>query len=147
MGRLVPYVVTFSIVVAFSVAMSILQPAGQLTGVTWQWTASTAGGSTSPTVVPDPSKYTIRFGTDGTIEAIADCNAVSGTYRAIPGGRVDPFFQLLISPAATTMVACGAGSLSAAYVADLAMSAHYRIVDGRLGITLTDGSSMSFQPG
>jgi heat shock protein HslJ len=120
MGRLVPYVVTFSILVAFSVAMSILQPAGQLTGVTWQWTASTGAGSTSPTVVPDPSRYTIRFETDGTIEARADCN---------------------------TMVACGAGSLSDAYVADLAMSAHYRIVDGRLGITLADGSSMSFRPG
>jgi heat shock protein HslJ len=147
MGRLVPYIVTFSIVVVVSVILASMQPPDPLTASTWQWTATTTRGDAAPSDVPDPAKYTIRFGTDGTIQATADCNTASGTYRVIPGGRSGPNPGLVISPGATTQVACPAGSLSDTFIADLGAAASYVIKDGQLRVGLADGGAMTFRPG
>ena len=52
-------------------------PANTITGIVWQWTSVTDAGKT--TTVPDPTKYTIIFNTDGTITGQADCNWFTGT--------------------------------------------------------------------
>lgn len=147
MGRLVPFIVTFSIVVVVSLFLASLEPPDPLTASTWQWTATTTQGGAAAPNVPDPAKYTVRFGTDGAIQATADCNTVSGTYRVIPAGRRGPIPGLVIKPSATTLVGCPAGSLSDTFVADLGAASSYVITDGQLRIGLADGGAMAFRAG
>ena len=116
-----------------------------LTGVTWQWTATTASGDGAPSMVPDPSRYTVEFAPDGTYRAGADCTEAAGTYRVIPAGRMGPQTGLVITPGSGTLTACGAGSLSATFMTDLDRAAGYQIVDGLLTISLADGSRMRFR--
>ena len=116
-----------------------------LIGTTWNWTASTTAKGAAASPVPDPSRYTVEFSSDKTFQAKADCNAVSGTFRRIPPGRVSPLTSLSITPGPSTLVACGPDSLSDAYVAGLDASASYAIVDGVLTINLATGGSMTFK--
>jgi META domain len=116
-----------------------------LTGSTWQWTATTTAQGVAPSSAPDPSLYTVDFGRDGTFRAKADCTEATGTYRVIPGGRMGPRTGLVITPAPGALAACGAGSLSEAFVTDLDRAVGYQIVDGLLTISLADGSRMTFR--
>ncbi len=116
-----------------------------LTGVTWHWTGTTAAQGVAPSSTPDPSRYTVDFGRDGTYRATADCTEATGTYRVIPGGRMGPRTGLVITPARGALSACGAGSLSESFVTDLDRAVGYQIVDGLLTISLADGSRMMFR--
>ena len=62
-----------------------------LTGKTWQLTAITEKVPAFQGVVPaaDQANYTIEFKSDGTFNAKADCNQLSGTYTSTRVGRAD----------------------------------------------------------
>src|SRR5262245_2736857 len=53
-------------------------------GTPWLWTSST-GIET----IPDPSKYTITFSTDGTFDAQVDCNRVAGQFTVTETNEVE----------------------------------------------------------
>jgi hypothetical protein len=116
----------------------------RFTGVEWQWAGTTRpdGSASTP---PDPAAYTITFGSDRTYSAQADCNAVAGTYRRVPPGRMGPLTRLQMAPGPATLAACDPGSLSDTFIADLRRAALYVISDDMLRITLADGGSMTFR--
>ena len=113
---------------------------GGLTGKTWQLTAVTETVPAFQGVVPeaDQSRYTITFNSDGTYNAVADCNNLSGSYTTTGTGG------LTIELGPMTMVACPEGSMADMYVAALAASESYAIADSQLTITTTNGS-LSFK--
>ncbi len=99
-----------------------------LIGPTWRWTHFTESHAKHQSVVPDPASYTLSLRDDGTFQAKADCNELSGTYTT--SGR-----SLTLKPGAMTAVGCGANSLGARYVAMLGAVSSYAI----------DGKSMTLQ--
>ena len=60
------------------------------------------------TTVAKPQNYTITFRDDGTLSGKADCNNFTGTYSQEGG--------FTITLGATTMAACGEGSLDQQYL-------------------------------
>jgi heat shock protein HslJ len=81
-----------------------------VTDVVWQW-VSLVDRSVSPaktTTVPDPTKYTITFKTNGTVSGKADCNNFTGTYTTTKG------YSIKINT--STMAFCGEGSLDQQYL-------------------------------
>lgn len=82
-----------------------------LVGSTWQLT-SFQDGTATPVTVADPSRYTLRFGNDGRVAVMSDCNSCGGEY-SLNGG------MLRIGPLACTRVFCGSASLDPAYPAAL----------------------------
>ena len=126
-------------VVAAVLALGACSSGASLTGKTWQWTASTTKVPASQSNVPDPSKYTIEFKTDGTYQAMADCNTVSGTYTSTASGG------LTINPGASSLVACGPDSLSDIYVQSLGQAISYTFFGQQLTINLSDLGTMTFK--
>lgn len=140
-------VILVLVITALAVALAPPRPPGSvLTGTSWQWTGTTTSASEAPPVVSDPATYAVEFKTDLTFQARADCNSVSGTYRRIlPGRNGTSWTGLTLSPAATSLVACGPDSLADVYLRDLERAARYVIVNEQLTITLSDGRAMIFR--
>ena len=82
-------------------------PTSSITAIVWQWTSVTEAGNT--TTVPDPTKYTIVFNTDGTLTGQADCNNFNGVYSQANGG-------FTIKLGASTLAFCGEASLDQQYL-------------------------------
>lgn len=120
-----------------SVASSGAAGGSELTGTTWQWTASTTKTPASQSVVPDPENYTILFNEDGTYAGKADCNQIVGAYM-VSGST------LSIQPGAGTLAACPEESQSAAFISGLIDTSSYAIADGELTLTLVDEGTMTF---
>jgi heat shock protein HslJ len=83
-------------------------PANAITNIVWQWTSVTTKPTGETTKVSDPQNYTITFRDDGTLSGKADCNTFSGTYSQEGG--------FTITLGASTMAACGEGSLDQQYL-------------------------------
>jgi heat shock protein HslJ len=83
-------------------------PANAITNIVWQWTSVTNQTTKETTTVPTPQDYTITFRDDGTLSGKADCNTFSGTYSQANG--------FTIKLGASTMAACGEGSLDQQYL-------------------------------
>jgi heat shock protein HslJ len=111
-----------------------------LTGKTWKLTGITEKVPAFQGVVPaaDQANYTIEFAADGTFQAKADCNQVSGTYTTTPTGG------LTIVPGPSTLVACPEGSLGSQYATGLGNAASYSITESDLTITLKDEGTLVF---
>ena len=92
-------------------------PAATLTGTTWQW-AETMTPSTA-TAIADPTRYTITFNDDGTVNIKADCNVVLGTYTT--AGDVG----LTITLGPSTLAACPEDSQATEFLAGLGAAANY----------------------
>jgi heat shock protein HslJ len=117
-----------------------------LTGTTWQWTGSATDAGAAPLVVPDPAAYTVRFGRDGTFEAVADCARVSGTYSTVPAGRAGGGTNsLTLVQAPASPAACGAGSLAGPFLQQLESASRYTIAGSQLTITLAPRGTMTFE--
>lgn len=140
---IVPVLVVF-VAIALLAALGV-PTVDRLTGVTWQWTSTALADGSAAATPLDSAAYTVTFATDRTFRSTADCNAVAGTYRRIPPGRVGPLTGLRISPGPTTLVACEPGSLSEAFLEDLERAATYAVTDDVLTIRLADGASMAFR--
>ena len=136
-------------VTALAVALAPPRPPGSLlVGAPWQWTGATTGTGDVPMVVPDPSGYTLEFRSDLTFRATTDCASVSGTYVRVLAGRTGlPSTGLRLHVDAYSLDACGAGSLSGAFLQGLASAARYQIADSGLTIFRADTGTMTFEVG
>jgi heat shock protein HslJ len=103
-------------------------------GVQWSLTSLQPAGAASISI-EDPTKYTVRFETDGKINVVADCNSCSGTYALSDS-------TLSITGSLTcTEIACPAGSQSAPFLAIVgAQSSTLDRNDENLELTSTAGS-------
>lgn len=113
-----------------------------LTGKTWKLTSATLTGTGSvipPGVLPvaDSLRYTITFNDDGTFNAKADCNNVSGSYTT--SGN-----SMTITLGPTTLVACPADSYGDAFTAGLGQVATYAVGANVLTLTTNGGNTMTF---
>jgi len=111
---------------------------GGLTGKTWQLTATTTKVPAHQGVVTDSQNYTIEFKSDGTFNAKADCNNVSGTYTVVGPA-------LTITPGPTTLVQCPPESLSDVYIATLGNAASWAVADSQLTITTKDEATLTYK--
>jgi hypothetical protein len=116
-----------------------------LTGPIWQWTEST-DSTEEPIVIADPAAYTIDFSGDRTLQAVADCATVSGTYAVVPAGRAGGSTNsLAIELAPVGPPSCGAGSQSDVFVGQLETARGYSISGQELTITLDPPGTMTFR--
>lgn len=112
---------------------------GELVGPVWQLNLITkiSGNIT----INDPTRYTITFNADGTINYQADCNVGGGTYTTGEGGA------LTITLGFSSMAFCGPGSLDQVYLGGLTNAMNYRIEEGNLVIDmLYESGSLVFSP-
>ena len=116
-------------------------PPSGLTGRTWLLTAITEKVPAFQGLVPEAQQqnYTATFNPDGTFQAKADCNNLSGTYTSTPAGGL----TLVIGP--STLVACPDGSFSDLYVLGLSNAASYAIANNALTITLADQGTLVYR--
>ena len=112
--------------------------APSLAGVVWEWVAF-EGGDGNVVTAADPSRYTIEFLGDGTVQVLADCN--QGTATA----TIDaPGIDLTV---ATTKMACPGDSQDADFLRYLDEAVSYVIRDGRLALSLPmDAGIALFRP-
>jgi heat shock protein HslJ len=115
---------------------------GDLTGKTWQLTSITEKTPAFQGGVPaaEQAKYTVTFNTDGTYNATADCNPVSGKYTTSGS-------TITIEPGAMTMMACPEGSFGDLFAHGLTQATTYAIANNELTLTLKDGGTMVFAVG
>ena len=83
-------------------------PSNTITDIVWQWTSVANRTTGETTQVANPQAYTIIFRDDGTLNGQADCNNFTGTYSQEGG--------FTITLGASTMAACGEGSLDQQYL-------------------------------
>jgi heat shock protein HslJ len=125
--------------VVAALALAACASGSSLTGKTWQWSSWTTMTPQATSDVPDPSLYTIEFGTDGTFTAKADCNSVAGTYTSSTSGG------LKIYPGPSTLAACGSDSLSGTFVEKLGLAISYTFFRSEMTINLSDLGTMTFK--
>ncbi len=114
-------------------------PAPVLTGTTWQWLSLTDPADV--TAVTDPTRYTIRFNSDGSAAIKADCNNVGATYTT-------DSTAINIVPGPSTRAACPADSLDQQFLTSLSSAAIYFFQDGDLLLDLAaDAGTMRFSSG
>jgi para-nitrobenzyl esterase len=84
------------------------QPASPLAGTSWELVELRSPEDSIGIVrAPDPARYTLAFGADGSAAFRLDCNRGRGTWRSEAPGRVE------FGPIATTRAICPPGSLDA----------------------------------
>ena len=129
-----------AVIVASTLSVACTGGGSSLTGKTWYLTA---GSQTTPAwqwVVPpaESASYSITFNTDGSFNAKADCNQVSGTYQTNGSDG------LTITPGPSTLAYCGDGSLDSLFTAALAVTTTYKVDGSTLTLTLAPGGTMQF---
>lgn len=114
--------------------------AGDLVGPVWQWT--TLQQIDGITTIADPTRYTITFNADGTAAIRADCNNVTATFEvAFPD-------VMTITPGASTLAACGPGSMDQIFLGGLSAASGYALDQNGLGIALQNNNgTMTFVVG
>ncbi len=114
--------------------------AAGLGGTSWQLVRFQ--GSDDKLLTPDESaKYTIAFGTDGSVSARIDCNRGRGTWKSSGAN------QLQFGPLALTRAMCPPGSLHDRIVKDWEFVRSYTLKDGHLFLALmADGGIYGFVP-
>lgn len=104
----------------------------------WEW-VSTADPS-GVVRVPDPANYVVRFGQDGTVTIVADCNISLGTY-SYEGETIG----IGLGPA--TLAHCGPESLDTDFLYQLTSAATATLEDGSLYLVLpADEARMRLVP-
>jgi para-nitrobenzyl esterase len=89
----------------------------------------------------DPAKYTITFGTDGSVSTRIDCNRGRGAWKSSGPS------QLQFGPLALTRAQCPPGSLHDRIVRDWEFVRTYTLEDGHLFLALmADGGMYEFAP-
>jgi len=88
----------------------------------------------------DRSRYTLEFGSDGSLAGAADCNRISGRWT-VRGESIS------LGLFAMTRAMCPPGSLADRYVRALQSAATWMIVDGGLAIAMKmDAGILHFEP-
>jgi len=91
------------------------------------------GESASP---DDKTKYTISFGSDGSLSARIDCN------RAVGAWKTSAPNQIQFGPVALTRAMCPPGSSNERLGQDLELITSYQIRDDHLLLSLMDGKGV-----
>jgi heat shock protein HslJ len=129
----------------FATACQVQPPSGNVSidpnvpamhGTPWLWTSSTITGAET---IPDPTKYSITFATDGTFSAQVDCNQMSGQFTVTQTNEID------ITPGPSTLAACPDPSLDDIFLAGLSAADHVQIAANRLELSGPNGA-MVFAP-
>lgn len=97
------------------------------------------------TRIADPSRYTVAFGADGTVAIRLDCNRGRGSWSApnptVTGG------SLTFGAIASTRAFCPPPSFGEALASHLGYVRSYKIVDGKLAMSLmADGGILLWEP-
>ena len=112
----------------------------ELAGTSWQLVKFQAGDGKVLTP-DDKSKYTLTFGTDGSVIARIDCNRGKGTWKSAAPNQIE------FGPLALTRAMCPQGSLHDRVARDLSAVRTYTIKNGHLFLALvSDGGTYEFEP-
>jgi len=115
----------------------------ELTGKFWQLTSITEKVPAFQGVIPpaDQTKYQIRFNTDGSFNATADCNVVGGTFKTSGKDTIE------ITPGMSTLAFCPEGSYGDLFIHGLSRAKTYAVSKDVLTLTLNDEGTMTFVVG
>jgi heat shock protein HslJ len=114
------------------------EASNEIIGVVWQWVHSLYNNDTEAVPV-EPSKYTLEFKNDGTVNIRADCNYGGGTYTT-EGSSINIEIDRM------TRAACPEGSLDEQFLKDLSAAAIFFLRDGELYVDLKyDTGTMRFR--
>ena len=134
--------ILFAIVIGASALITACSAGGgnALTGKTWYLTAGTEQTPAWQWAVPpgEQGLYTITFNADGTFNAKADCNQVSGSYKT---SGTD---GLTIEPGPSTLAYCGDGSMDSLYTHLLGRTSTYKVDGATLTLTMSGGATLTF---
>jgi heat shock protein HslJ len=109
-----------------------------LTGVVWEW-VEFEGGDGSRVIAGDPSRYTLEFLDDGTVQVKADCNSGGGEAK-VDGASID----LTVT---TTLIGCPDDSQASDFLRYLDEANTFVIRDGMLALALpADAGIARFRP-
>lgn len=117
-----------------------------LAGTSWQLvTIESSDDEQGSTAVPDPTKFTVEFGTDDKAFFQLDCNRGNGGYTVEPSA--DGSGSVSFGPIATTMMLCPQPSLDQEVATALSNVAGYLFQDDRLHLSLkADGGILTWKP-
>jgi len=142
LGSVVSFVITTD--ASDQLVLNMMADAGSLyfnpvvTGVVWQWVEFQSSDG-SVITANDPSRYTIEFMTDGSLQVLADCNRGFGDAK-IEGNSID----LIV---ATTRMMCAEDSQFDEFLMVLDQAVSWVIRDGMLALALpADAGIALFQP-
>lgn len=89
----------------------------------------------------DPSRYTLSFGSDGTVSVQADCNSGNGIWASASEGQLE-FAELILADSP-----CPTDSLKGQYERQFPWVRSYIVQDGHLFLsTMADGAIIEFEP-
>jgi heat shock protein HslJ len=118
-----------------------------LAGTGWRLVEFQSMDDATGTVRPDdPSLYTMRLNSDGTVTMRLNCNRASGTWSAEPSGN-GASGRFEFGPLAGTRALCPPPSLDESIVAQARFIRSYLLKDGRLYLSLmADGGIYAWEP-
>lgn len=120
--------------------------ANPLAGTGWRLLAFQSMDDAIGTVRTDPSRYTMRLNTDGTVTMHLDCNLANGTWSAEPSGDGESG-RFEFGPLATTHALCPPPSIDERIAAQSGFVRSYLLKDGRLHLNLmADGGVFVWAP-
>jgi len=102
-----------------------------LFGVTWEW--SILLDPAGQTGINDPTRYTVVFNPDGSMNVQADCN--TAILQFVTDGH-----NIQVLPGPVTLAACGPDSQDQLFINSLSAAESYSVQDGELLMTLRAGS-------
>jgi heat shock protein HslJ len=122
------------------------QPAPTLPDTTWQLVSiQSMDDAAGTTAVPDASKFTVTFSSDGYAFFQIDCNRGRGTYKTEASGD-GTSGTLEFGPIATTRMMCPQPSLDQAVSTALADVRTYLFKDDRLHLSkVADGGILTWK--
>jgi heat shock protein HslJ len=105
----------------------------EMLDTTWEWQQLIETAPASQSVILHSENYIIVFNQDGTYNAKADCNFLTGGYE-VSGS------DLTLLPGPTTLAECGPESSYDQYVGLLAQVDGYELENEKLILTYGDGA-------
>jgi hypothetical protein len=103
-------------------------PVAGIQDKSWLWTEGPAQpGSSEIVTIEDPALYQVVYGSDGTINFVADCNSGSMSYEVRNGGMSG---GMLASAGPMTLAECEPGSLYQSFINSLLAAQDYRVRAG-----------------
>jgi heat shock protein HslJ len=117
------------------------QPAAPaLAGTRWQLIAYQANNNPDDRLTPDDSaKYTLAFGSDGSLNVRLDCNTGNGTWSSNASADSSSG-SIQFGPIAASMMLCPPPSLGERLAGDFAKVREFRLDRGELVLALEAGS-------
>jgi heat shock protein HslJ len=116
------------------------QTSPPLGGTSWQLVKIMSMDDTTYTP-QSPSRYTLAFGSDGTVSVQADCNSGSGIWTSASEAQLE-FNEIILTDAA-----CATDSLNGLYERQFPWVRSYVVRDGHLFLaTMADGAIIEFEP-